>query len=299
MPLITFRNDKIFHEDDVEQTLLDMALKHGVLHTHICGGRARCSTCRVIVEQGLENVDPRNEVEQKLADEKGLEDRVRLACQMRFHGDITVRRLVIDSEDIFLLKCQSAASLGREANIAILFSDIRAFTTFSENHLPYDVIHMLNRYFYDAGEAVLKHDGFIDKYMGDGLMALFGLKSDDPGSVCRNAVETGLAMLKSLGGLNTYLRQQFEVEFSIGIGIHYGQAIVGEMGHPSKRLFTAIGDVVNISSRIESATKIYQTPLLISEAVAEHVRETVPLGRTFEAELKGKSGMYRLYEVVP
>jgi adenylate cyclase len=126
---------------------------------------------------------------------------------------------------------------------------------------------------------------------------LFGLEENNPQIICLNAVKAALAMLQALDRINHYFSDQFDVTFHIGIGIHFGEVIVGEIGHPKNSQFTAIGDVVNTASRIESATKEFQTPLLISRAVTEHVKNTMQLGRLFSASLKGKAQVLELYEV--
>jgi adenylate cyclase len=285
-------------EDDPGLTLLQIALKHGVPHVHDCGGHARCSTCRVMVRAGLENVLPRNEPEQRLAAFKGLEPDVRLACQTRVRGPVRVRRLVHDDKDAAIAEAESGGSSGCERPLAILFSDVRDFTPLSEANLPYDVVHMLNRYFLTMGDAVLQNDGYIDKYIGDGMMALFGVSGGDPRSVCLAAVRAGLRMLDNLAELNPYLRDHFGVEFRMRIGIHFGDVVLGQMGHPKKMQFTAIGDSVNMASRIEAAVKGTTANLLVSEAVHGHIRDDVQTGIEVDAVLKGKHGTYRLYEVV-
>jgi adenylate cyclase len=170
MVQINFLNDNKTIKSESTASLLDISLQNGIPHVHVCGGKARCSTCRVIVLDGEENVLPRNEAEEKLARKKGFECNIRLACQTRVKGDVTVRRLVMDDEDIYLAAKHHGSTTGKEQQLAVLFSDIRSFTSFSETNLAYDVIHMLNRYFYEIGEVILQYDGFIDKYMGDGIM---------------------------------------------------------------------------------------------------------------------------------
>jgi adenylate cyclase len=198
MPKINFQNDAIIEEDDLSLSILEIALKHGIPHMHICGGNARCSTCRIVIKQGLENILPRNEIEQRLAEKKGMDDCIRLACQTRIKGAVTLRRLVIDDLDADITKHQQD-DVGREQPLAILFSDIRGFTDVSERHLPYDVIHILNRYFQEMGAAVLEHHGYIDKYIGDGLMALFGVNDCDASINCFKTWYSSYAYLRRKG----------------------------------------------------------------------------------------------------
>ena len=177
MAQIEFQHDGVFEVSDLSKTLLEISLAEGVPHVHACGGHGRCSTCRVMVLEGAEHVQPRNETEQRLAEKKGFEDNIRLACQTRVSGAVRVRRLVMDGEDAEVALAERGGS-GREARVAVLFADVRSFTGFSETNLPYDVVHVLNRYFRRAGEAILANGGYIDKYMGDGLMALFGMQAE-------------------------------------------------------------------------------------------------------------------------
>jgi adenylate cyclase len=298
MAEICYQNETKIDEEDLSLSILDMSLKHGIPHMHVCGGRARCSTCRVAIVEHEEHLLPRNEAEADLAARKGLDPNIRLACQTRVRGDVALRRLVMDETDVKLLGMEAGpGKCGREADLAVLFSDLRNFTNFSEANLPYDVIHILNRYFEPAGEAIVANGGYIDKYMGDGIMALFGLGEPDPREACLSAVRAALGLRARLEELNSYVSAHFKTELRCGVGIHYGSAVVGEVGHHDKRQFTAIGDTINLASRIESATKECGVEILVSDEVRRHVEGHVDLGRSFDVSLKGKSGTYRLFEV--
>src|ERR1700690_855048 len=129
MAKITFQNDKVVETAQTDSTLLEISLSAGIPHVHACGGNARCSTCRVMVHEGLENLHPRNIAEQTLAVRKGLEPNIRLACQARASGDCRVRRLVIDDADAdAAIAAAAARPSGREMKVAILFTDIKDFT---------------------------------------------------------------------------------------------------------------------------------------------------------------------------
>ncbi|TGK10293.1 guanylate cyclase [Leptospira fletcheri] len=294
---ILFENDREVSIDS-DETLLQISLAEGIPHLHACGGNARCSTCRVLVLEGKEHLSERNEKESALAERKGFPENVRLACQTKAFGDVTLRRLVIDDADQILASAFSGKVSGTEKAITILFSDIRSFTSFSESHLPYDVIHILNRYFQKMGDKVLKYGGVIDKYIGDGLMALFGLEESAPEKTNLAAIRCALEMRAELNSFNSYLKSQFNTRFEIGIGIHSGTAILGQLGHSLRMSSTAIGDSVNQASRIESTTKKAGVGFLVSENVYGIVKNSVRKGKTFEASLKGKTGKYRLYEIL-
>lgn len=294
---IKFEADGIVDGVEEGKTILEIALENKIPHIHACGGKGKCSTCRVIVLSGMDRISARTKAEESISQKKGFEENIRLACQTKVFGDLRLRRLVIDSEDLESAVREKASSTGKDVPLAVLFSDIRGYTKFTEEALPYDTIHILNRYFKKMGDQVIKNHGFIDKYIGDGLMALFGLDSSRRECSVLDAVQAGLGMLSEMEGINSYLKAHFQVEFEIGIGIHYGNAIIGNMGHPGKVQYTAIGDVVNMAARVESINKKAGTNLLVTSSVYQKVKDISILGKTYITEVKGKQGSHILYEI--
>ena len=287
------------------ETILEATLRAGVPHAHACGGQARCSTCRVFVTAGLEHLPPRNQRERTLAGRLRLEERVRLACQTVPAGDVALRRLVLDDEDLALTnqlgrRAADAPTEGREQHVAILFADIRGFTAFAEPLPPYDVIFALNRYFQTMGRAIERHGGTINNYMGDGLMALFGVdaRPEEPAVAPLAAVRAGLDMLAAAEGLRPYLTTAYGAGWDVGVGVHYGPAVLGSLGYGRSRRLSAIGDSVNLASRIEAANKEAGTRLLVSESTYLLVSEHAAAGRVVRLPLKGKSGEHTLFEIV-
>lgn len=299
---IYYLPDQRLVEADRVSTLLNASLEAGIPHTHVCGGNARCSTCRVMILEGQEYCAPRTPAEQELATQLRFEPGVRLACQTAIaqDGKISLRRLSLDAEDMALFFDQATGKiasrmLGQEKLIAILFADIRGFTAFSEALPPYDVIYVLNRYFQRMAQVINRHGGTINVYMGDGLMALFGL--EDPERAVERAVRAGVEMLTAVEDLNPSLEMLYQRRLEIGIGIHYGGAVIGTIGDPKSPKMTAIGDAVNLASRIEAANKKLGTKLLISEEAYQETQAQVVVGDRFHLQLPGKSGEYCLYEV--
>lgn len=281
---------------DPDETILNASLKAGIPHTHVCGGNARCSTCRVIVIEGLENINPRNEKEEQLALKKAFSPEIRLACQATVNGNAKLRRLVLDKKDTTQAIHEDKDSLtGRELELAILFSDIRSFTNYSEVNLPYDIVHVLNRYFNAIGEDIDQNGGYIDKYMGDGIMAIFGLDPDCLKHPAVQALDAARAMMNSLDHFNQYLQSQFHHEFKIGIGLHYGPVIIGNLGYHKKMEFTAIGDTVNTASRIEGLTKKLGQELLVSEAVYQSTKDLYSYKKGYRMSVKGKEDKLKVY----
>jgi adenylate cyclase len=282
-----------------DKTILTTSLEAGISHTHVCGGNARCSTCRIAVLEGLEHCQPRNSLESVLADRLSFPPNIRLACQTQFTGDIKVRRLVLDDDDIQITsQIRTGAkpgSIGEEKHVAILFADIRGFTSFSEALPPYDVIHALNRYYQQMDLAIQQYGGHIDNYMGDGLMALFD--GDQAQEVVLRSIKAGLGMLDGLAQLRPYFQDTYAKTLDIGIGLHYGQVVLGNLGSPRSKRITVIGDSVNFASRIESANKEAGTRFLISDDTYEYVKDAVQIGKTIRVSVKGKTGEHDLYEV--
>lgn len=294
---------KFTDEKDIDSvngiSLLQASLNAGIPHVHVCGGRGRCSTCRVIVTQGLENCLPRNEKEVQIAVLKGFSAEVRLACQTKVTGDISLRRLVLDNGDIAeAIEGKLLKESGREVDATILFSDIRSFTSFSEKSLPYDVVHILNRYFGLIGEIIDKNGGYIDKYMGDGIMVIFGLDKNKKEDHAFLAAQTSIEMLRVLHNFNKYLEKYFSHRFAIGIGVHSGKVIVGNLGFHKKKDYTAIGDTVNTASRIESLTKKAKTAILFSDESFLRIEKNFQWGKVYQAKVKGKEEKIIVHELL-
>ena len=305
MATIRILPDDVLIESAPDESLLDASLRAGVAHAHACGGHAHCSTCRVEVMDGIEDCAPRTAAEQALADRLGFAPQLRLACQTIANNSVTMRRLILDDDDVALvdLRGRDAApvAVGEERTLAILFADIREFTAFSEVLPPHDVVHVLNRYFHAMGRAVAQFGGYIDNYMGDGLMALFGLSESEQeteGTAALRAVQAGLAMLETMDAFKPYLETAYGRSFDMRVGIHYGDAVVGGVGATGRERVTAIGDAVNFASRIESANKVAGTRLLISEVLYARVGLQFQIGRSMRIPIHGKSGEHTLYEVI-
>lgn len=192
---------------------------------------------------------------------------------------------------------ESIRSGGKNLKLAVMFTDIRGFTSLTERNSAHDIFHFLNRYYEVMGEAVINYNGYIHQYFGDGMMALFGFYARDPYQICLDAVSTGLQMLDDLPEFNVYLKEKFGEKIDIGIGIHFGDVLAGRIGHPKHLQLNILGDVVNAASRIQDATKKAKTHLLISDSVYWELGATVLKASPFKTKLKGKKEIQRLYEV--
>ena len=252
-------------------TILEASRGAGIAHASVCGGRGRCSTCRVRVGNGADGLPAPSPEEKRVLERVGAPPNQRLACQTRPQADLEVTPILPPS--ISPRQAEGGADYlqGQEREIAILFADLRGFTTLAEHKLPYDVVFILNRYFAAMGAAVEASGGRLDKFIGDGVMALFGIE-EGPAAGSRAALAAARAMAERLDDLNRALANDLEAPLRIGIGIHVGPVIVGEMGYGSATSVTAIGDAVNTASRLEAMTKEFGAQLVISDPVADSGR---------------------------
>jgi len=253
-------------------SVLEASRDAGIPHAAVCGGRGRCSTCRVRLGEGAADVAPPDEEEAKVLRRVGVPvtepETVRLACQVRPTADLEVTPLLPPNVTPKEAWRKPAYMQGAEREIAVLFADIRAFTRFAEHKLPYDVVFVLNRYFRAMGTAVTASGGQLDKFIGDGVMVLFGAECDGE-EASRRALVAARNMATALDELNASLANDLDEPLRIGIGIHVGQVIIGEMGFAGVTSITAIGDTVNTASRLEQSTKEFHCQLVVSDELAD------------------------------
>lgn len=271
-------------------SVLEASRAIGFPHASICGGQGRCSTCRVrVLGEGAALLPPPDVAEAKVLARIRAGEGVRLACQIKPTADLAVLPLLPAGVTPKVIYGAESFAQGSERRIAILFADLRGFTKFSEGRLPYDVVFVLNQYFRAMGQAVEGANGRLDKFIGDGVMALFGI-DEDPDAACRHALQAAAAMGAALARLNEELTLGLGQTLRMGIGIHCGPAIVGEMGHGRTLSLTAVGDAVNTASRLETATKDFSAELVISDEVAQRAGIDESAGwRRESVELRGKS----------
>lgn len=272
-------------------SILDMSRIAGIPHASVCGGRGRCSTCRVRVGGPDRNLlPPASPEEQKVLTRVGAPENVRLACQLRPPpGRYRVTPLLPSSAGPVEAYRHQPQAHGGERYVAILFADIRGFTSISEGRLPYDIVFLLNRYFRATGQAVQAAGGRLDKFIGDGVMAIFGLDTE-PQTACRQALDAARRMAAALDDLNAALSDDLDQPLRIGIGLHAGPAIVGEMGFERTSSLTAIGDAVNTASRLETLTKDFGVELVVSQDLLDRAGIDVPAAARHEVEIRGRQG---------
>ena len=276
-----------------DQTILSASLAAGIPHYHACGGKAKCSTCRVLIEKGAENLTPYNRKESALRARIPMPSNIRLACQTYVKGGpVHLHRIIRDEDDIKMYVDDGIGSageeqLGMEKELALFFLDIREFTPFMEANLPFDVIHIMRRLFTLFRKTISENGGRIIDTAGDGLYAVFGMEAAWVPEGVEGAVNAGLSILHRLHDFNRrYLERYFNHCFEVGIGIHAGRVIVGNIGIGVNNNQTVMGLPVVIASRLQAATRKLNNSLIISDE-AYQMLSNPPANGTAEIQLKG------------
>jgi len=225
-------------------------------------------------------------VENARAHERLAREEVARANYSRFLPEYVVKQMLENPESFKLG--------GTSQTITILFADIRGFTRISEHVNPEKIVNLLNRYFSAMTEIIFAHGGTLDKYLGDGLMALFGAPTATPDDAS-NALNAAVAMQRRLLGINRELRDEGLAEIGVGMGLHTGEAIVGYIGSDRRSEYTAIGDTVNTSSRLESNARGGE--ILISDATARAAHSRYKLKPREPIMVKNRQQPVNLWEV--
>jgi len=247
-------------------SVLDASRRAGIPHASVCGGRARCSTCRVRVLLGWESLGPPSPAESRVLRLIGVDRTVRLACQLKPVADVSVWPLLPPEITVHDADRLTVAKTGTERFVAILFIDIRASTQLVENRLPYDVVFILNRFFEAVGSGIVAAGGTPNQFIGDGMMAIFGGETE-PDEACRQALEAARLIDWHLADMNRALVNELQQPIGFGIGIHAGEVIIGTLGYRDHAQTTAVGEAVHIASRLQDLTKEYGCQLVVSETV--------------------------------
>ncbi|OYX00627.1 MAG: hypothetical protein B7Z14_08455, partial [Bosea sp. 32-68-6] len=246
-------------------TVLEMFRRFGIPHAALCGGRARCATCRVLVLDGGDGLPPPGPNEAKLLRRIAAPDRVRLACQIRPRDDLQVQILLASR-----LNPTTPSQLETDANIGkrgltVVVADLRAFSDLSARQLPQELIGLLNRFFDEMAQAITAHGGRIDAFYGDGFMAVFGLEGT-PARSAQTAIAAAADIVRAVEALNREFGAALPLPLRIGIGIHSGQAITGAVENDSLgRRDITVGETVAVAMQLELATRRVLADILVSE----------------------------------
>jgi adenylate cyclase len=245
-------------------TVLEMFRRFGIPHAALCGGRARCATCRVLVLDGADKLPPPGPNEAKLLARISAPDRVRLACQIRPRDDVQVQILLASRLGSATRAAEPEANAGRRG-LTVMVADLRAFSALSERQLPQELIGLLNRFFDEMSQAITAHGGRIDAFYGDGFMAVFGLEGN-ASRAAQAAISAAGDIVRAVEALNREFGAALPLPLRIGIGLHTGQTIVGAVENESLgRRDITVGETVMVASQLESATRRVLADIVVSE----------------------------------
>jgi adenylate cyclase len=241
-------------------SILEASRSIPIPHESVCGGRARCSTCRVRIQRGLPELPSASAIERATLARISAPENVRLACQVRPECDVALAVLLASPRPARGLRFDLSES--RELTVTAMFIDLRNSTGLASGRLPFDAIFFIDRYIQAVTAAIQANAGSVTSIAGDGIMSVFGLDGD-AAAAARNA----LTAAESVWRLVDQLGEDFAEELGtlkFGIGVHTGLSVIGRVGLPGQTSIQFLGDTGNIASRLESLTKEAACTMIVS-----------------------------------
>src|SRR5882757_4718871 len=249
-------------------SVLEASLRNNVPHASVCGGRARCSTCRIRIIGDYSSLPQPSKREAFVLDRVGAgsDPAIRLACQLRPETDLSFFQIFLPQITAASLRTSSPARIGEERYLVSMFVDMRGSTKLAEKRLPFDTVFIVNRFLGAVSQAVIECGGQPNQFVGDGQLALFGLGTN-PQTACRQALKAAAQIAVHVDELNQFLSHDLREPIRFGIGIHGGEVIIGDIGYRDHMVFTALGDAVNVAARLQDMTKSLSCEVIFSEEV--------------------------------
>ncbi len=267
-------------------SILEASRWAGIPHASVCGGRGRCSTCRVRVSRGLENLPPPSALELATLQRIEAPDGVRLACQVRPTSDVSVTPLV--SPDRPFEGPRLSHGVGRELSVTALYVDLRDSTRLVAGRLPFDALFIVDRYIQAATGAMLACEGHIASVAGDGIMSVFGLDAE-AGSGARHALSATEAVWRAIDGINEDLAAEIGSPLRVGVGVHSGPSVVGSVGAAPQSSLQFLGDTGNVAARLEGLTKEMGCVAIVSATTVEAAGLSPDWSRA-DVDIRGRDG---------
>ena len=248
-------------------TVLEASLRNNVPHASVCGGRARCSTCRIRIIGDCSTLPEPSQREAFVLGRVGTPDpSIRLACQLRPPTDLSFFQLFLPQTVSASAHASNPARIGQERYLVSMFVDMRGSTKLAEKRLPFDTVFIVNRFLGAVSQAVIESGGRPNQFVGDGMLALFGLSASRQ-EACRQALKAATLIAANVDELNQFLAHDLREPIRFGIGIHGGEVIVGDIGYRDHMVFTALGDAVNVAARLQDMTKALACEAVVSDEV--------------------------------
>ena len=251
-------------------SVLEASLRFNIPHASVCGGRARCSTCRVRVvsDRGALPRPSGREVFVLARVGASADPSIRLACQLRPQSDVAVIPILQPNVGAGFVRGRQRMHIGEERYVVSMFVDMRGSTKLSEVRLPFDIVFLINRFVEAASRAITDAGGQPNQFVGDGVLALFGLDVDRP-TACRQALRAASLVASNVAYLNHQFATEVREPIQYGIGINAGDVVVGDIGFRGHTVFTALGDSVNVAARLQDMTKVLNCKVIVSEDVCK------------------------------
>jgi adenylate cyclase len=271
-------------------SVLEASLRYNVPHASVCGGRARCSTCRIRVIGDCSALPEPSGREAFVLNRvgAGADPSIRLACQLRPVADLSFFQIFLPQTASAHATPTAPHRIGQERYLVSMFVDMRGSTKLAEKRLPFDTVFIVNRFLGAVSQAVIECGGQPNQFVGDGQLALFGLGSD-PQTACRQALRAAAMIAIHIDELNQFLSHDLRDPIRFGIGIHGGEVIIGDIGYRDHMVFTALGDAVNVAARLQDMTKTLGCEVVLSDEVrntAGVAADTLP---EQEVEIRGRA----------
>jgi adenylate cyclase len=269
-------------------SVLEATLRNNVPHASVCGGRARCSTCRIRIIGDCSALPEPSQREAFVLGRVGTSDpSIRLACQLRPASDLSFFQLFLphttaDGHG------SNPTRIGQERYLVNMFVDMRGSTRMAEKRLPFDTVFIVNRFLGAVSQAVLESGGMPNQFVGDGMLALFGLSTTRQ-EACRQALRAAAMIAANVDELNKFLEHDLREPIRFGIGINGGEVIVGDIGYRDHMVFTALGDAVNVAARLQDMTKILSCEVVVSDEVRAAAGLSADALPQHDVEIRGRN----------
>ena len=270
-------------------SVLEASLRNNVPHASVCGGRARCSTCRIRIIGDCSELPEPSQREAFVLGRVGATDpSIRLACQLRPTGDLSFFQLFLPHTVSAGSHASNPTRIGQERYLVSMFVDMRGSTKLAEKRLPFDTVFIVNRFLGAVSQAVIESGGQPNQFVGDGMLALFGLTASRQ-DACRQALKAAAMIAANVDELNKFLEHDLREPIRFGIGIHGGEVIVGDIGYRDHMVFTALGDAVNVAARLQDMTKALACEVVISDEVRATAGVAADALPQQEVEIRGRN----------
>ena len=270
-------------------SVLEASLRNGIPHASVCGGKARCSTCRIRVVGDPKALPAPSRRESFVLERVGAsaDPAVRLACQLRPEHDIAFFLLFPPKITAASMRGSAQTRASEERHVVSMFVDMRGSTRMAEKRLPFDTVFIINRFVAAVSKGIEEAGGKPNQFVGDGMLALFGL-DEDASAASRQAIAALSKIAANVDELNHDLALQGKESIRYGIGVNGGDVIVGDVGFRDRVVFTALGDPVNVAARLQDMTKEFGCDAVVAEEVCRDAGLPPDPASTREVVIRGR-----------